>query len=77
VETPEDNPIIGELVDDSERPDVVYIGTSVEPKDAAIALATLSIAAMFVILILQSFVFNSVEDSGTEGSDDRSIEISW
>ncbi|SVA86335.1 uncharacterized protein METZ01_LOCUS139189, partial [marine metagenome] len=46
VETPEDEPIIGELVDDSERPDRTYIGTPVEPKDAAIALAALGIAAM-------------------------------
>ena len=76
METPEDEPIIGELVDDSYRPDRVYIGTPVEPKDAAIALAALGIAAMFVVLILQSFVFDSVEDSGSEGSDGRSIEIS-
>jgi len=77
VEPSDDETIVGELVDDLERPDRVYLGTPVEPKDAAIALAALAIAVMFVVLILQSFVFNSVEDSGTEGSDDRSIEISW
>ena len=77
VEPSEDDTIVGELVDDSERPDMVYIGSPVEPKDAAIALAALGIAAMFVVLILQSFVFDSVEDSGSEGSDGRSIEISW
>ena len=77
MEPSEDDTIVGELVDDSERPDRVYIGTPVEPKDAAIALAALGIAAMFVVLILQSFVFDSVDDSGSGGSDDRSIEISW
>ena len=77
VEPSDGDTIIGELVDDLEGPDMVYIGTPVEPKNAAIALASLSIAAMFVVLILQSFVFDSVEDSGSEGSNDRSIEISW
>ena len=54
VEPPEDETIVGELVDDSETPDMVYIGTPVDPKDAAIALAALSIAAMFVVLVLQN-----------------------
>jgi len=34
MEPSEDEPIVGELVDDSEGPDMVYIGTPVEPKDA-------------------------------------------
>ena len=66
METPENDTIVGEMVDDSEGLDRVYIGTPVEPKDAAIALAALGIAAMFVVLILQSFVFDSVDGSGSE-----------
>jgi len=62
VEAPEDEPIVGELVDDSERPDMVYIGTPVEPKDAAIALAALGIAAMFVVLILLQITIFKVFD---------------
>ena len=60
MEHAEDEVIVGELIDDDGRPEVSYIGTPVEPGHAVIALAALAVVAMFLLLILQNFVFDSV-----------------
>ena len=72
MEHAEDEVIVGELIDDDGRPEVSYIGTPIEPGHAVIALAALAVVAMFLLLILQNFVFDSVEQpEGSQGDYER------
>ena len=72
MEHAEDEVIVGELIDDDGRPEVSYFDTPVEPGHAVIALAALAVVAMFLLLILQNFVFDSVEQpEGPQGDYER------
>ena len=72
MEHAEDEVIVGEIIRDDDSPELTYIGTPVDPKHAALALAALAVAAMFVVLILQNLVFDSVDQpQGPQGDYER------
>ena len=72
MEHAEDEVIVGEIIRDDDSPELTYIGTPMDPKHAALALAALAVAAMFVVLILQNLVFDSVDQpQGPQGDYER------
>ena len=75
MEHTEDDLIVGEIIEDDGRPEVTYIGTPVEPGHVVIALTALAVVAMFLLLILQSFVFDSVEQPGGPQGDYERVPV--
>ena len=41
----------------------IRIGTPLQPRQAAFALAAVAVSVMFIALVMQNFVFDSVEES--------------
>ena len=72
MEHAEDDLIVGEIIDDDISLETPSIGTPVDPRHAAFALAALAVAAMFVILVLQNLVFDSIDQpQGPQGDYER------
>ena len=70
--TSEDGDILVAEIVDEWRDEKIHIGTPLQPKHAAFGLAAVAVSVMFITLIMQNLVFDSVEDSqGPTGDYER------
>ena len=67
--------IVGEIADDADSPGIVYFGMPIEPSQALMAAAALAVAALFVLLIFQNFVFDSVEPTEGQQADYERVPV--
>ena len=71
MEHAEEDILVAEIADEwlDER---IRIGTPLQPRQAAFALAAVAVSVMFIALVMQNLVFDSVEESpGSTGDYER------
>ena len=55
--------LVAEIADEWKTEEPIRIGTPLQPKQTAFAIAALVVAAMFIALVMQNLVFDSVEET--------------